>query len=312
MRRTFRCASSQGSIAVTHVLFVRFLSLPFLPPFFQIVLTTFSPAACHFPSSCPADVPCDKLIEVSCTCGHLSQKARCGANDENPAGNQGRNIKCTSACDVAKRQAQLAEALGIEKKEPKVREVTPEPATLAYFEANKKWAADMETQLTEFVKGDKPSLHFPAMKRDQRQFVRLFLFRTSSPLTSLTLFPSQIHELCEQLFDLRSESLDPEPRRSIVAHRTTTCGVPATCLTDVLAASKKVASSTLSFGNLRRALPERLPNNALYLEGVLGYDEEMLREILAPSMRGMLFQLTWVVRCLPFLLSSSRTDLSLP
>jgi transcriptional repressor NF-X1 len=162
------------------------LSSSFVPsfsPFFPTELTPSPSTACHFPSSCPTDSPCDKLIEVHCSCGHLSQKARCGSNDENPSGNQGRNIKCTSACDVAKRQAQLAEALGIEKKEAKVREVTPEPATLAYFEQNKKWAVEVEQQLIEFVKGDKPSLHFPAMKRDQRQFVR-FLFLPSSLLSS--------------------------------------------------------------------------------------------------------------------------------
>lgn len=53
----------------------------------------------------------------------------------------------------------------------------------------------METTLTEFVKSDsKPALHLPVMKHPQRQFT---------------------HELAE-LFDLRSESLDEEPRRRLV------------------------------------------------------------------------------------------------
>ncbi|BGP18001.1 hypothetical protein JCM10213_005040 [Rhodosporidiobolus nylandii] len=227
--------------------------------------------ACHFPSACSTETPCNKLIEVHCACGHISQKARCGACDAKPEGNNGRLVKCTDACAVAKRNQQLADALGVEKKEPKVREVSHEPQTLSYYAANAKWAQDIETQLTEFVKGDKPSHPFPVMKREQRQFV---------------------HEMCEA-FELRSEAVDPEPRRSIIAHRTSTCGIPVPTLAEALVA-KKTASQTLSLGSLRRTLPERKPNNALYLEGVLGYDEEMLREILSPHMRGLSFSLTWV------------------
>ncbi|GAA5878773.1 hypothetical protein JCM8547_007192 [Rhodosporidiobolus lusitaniae] len=231
------------------------------------------PLACHFPSSCPAETPCDKLIDVTCACGHLSQKARCGSQDSKPEGNNGRLIKCTDACALAKRNQQLADALGVEKKEPKVREVQVEDGTLRYFEANRKWAEEIERQLTEFVKGgEKASLHFPAMKREQRQFV---------------------HELCE-LFEVRSEAVDPEPRRSIIAHRTPNMSIPSPTLSEALAASKKVSSATLNLGSLRRALPEKQLNNALYFEGVLGYDEEMLREILVPQMRGLSFQLTWV------------------
>ncbi|BGP49885.1 FKBP12-associated protein [Rhodotorula kratochvilovae] len=230
------------------------------------------PLPCHFPSACPADSPCPKLIPVHCACGHLSQNARCGTCDDKPEGNSGRLLKCTDACAVAKRNAQLADALGVEQREVKTREVEYPPEVLSYYAANQAWAAQVEAQLVEFVKGDKPSLHFPVMKRPQRQF---------------------IHELTDH-FSLRSESLDEEPRRSVVCHRTTTSGIPTPTLADALAASRKSSSMTLNLGSLRRALPEKKPNNALYLEGVLGYDEEMLTEILAPHMRGLKFTLTWV------------------
>ncbi|GAA5919432.1 hypothetical protein JCM6882_006322 [Rhodosporidiobolus microsporus] len=230
------------------------------------------PLPCHFPSACPADSPCDKLIEVTCSCGHLKQKARCGANDAKPEGNNGRLVKCTDACALAKRNQQLADALGVEKKEAKVREVQHDPLTLNYYAANHKWASEIEAQLVEFVESDKQTLHFPAMKRDQRQFV---------------------YELLE-LFELRGESLDPEPHRSIVVHRTSTSAVPTPNLADALAASKRPSSAMLNLGSLRKTLPERKPNNALYLEGVLGYDEEMLSDILRPHMRGLAFFLTWV------------------
>lgn len=122
----------------------------------------------------------------------------------------------------------------------------------------------------------------------------------SSPSSSLA---AQIHELTDH-FQLRSESLDEEPRRSVVCHRTPTTGIPTPTLAEALAASRKSASMTLNLGSLRRALPDKKPNNALYLEGVLGYDEEMLTEILVPHMRGLKFILTWVVRPLSSLTSS--------
>ncbi|BGP33688.1 FKBP12-associated protein [Rhodotorula toruloides] len=230
------------------------------------------PLPCHFPSACPADTSCPKLIPVHCACGHITQNARCGACDDKPEGNEGRLLKCTDACAVAKRNAQLAEALGVEKREVKTREVEYSPDLLSFFAANQAWAQQIESQLVEFVQGDKPSLHFPVMKRPQRVF---------------------IHELTDH-YDLRSESLDEEPRRSVVAHRTSTTGIPSPTLAEALAATKKPASATLSLGSLRRALPEKRKENAIYLEGVLGYDEEMLSDILRPHMRGLSFTLTWV------------------
>jgi len=134
--------------------------------------SSLSIAACHFPSACPADAPCPKLIKVHCECGNLSQNARCGACDDKPEGNAGRLVKCTDACATAKRNAQLADALGVEQREVKTREVEYQPELVSFYAANSAWSSGIEAQLVEFVKGDKPSLHFPVMKRPQRQFVR--------------------------------------------------------------------------------------------------------------------------------------------
>ncbi|GAA5991452.1 hypothetical protein JCM11641_005210 [Rhodosporidiobolus odoratus] len=233
------------------------------------------PLPCHFPSACSTETPCDKLITVTCTCGHLSQSARCGSCDSKPEGNQGRHVKCTEACALAKRNAQLADALGVsaeEKKESKVREVVYETQTLEYAARNLKWALEIEKEMKEFVEDtERVTLRFPAMKREQRQFV---------------------YEMTEA-FSLRSESLDPEPHRSILTHRTPTCGVPSPSLTGALAALKK-PSATLGLGSLKKALPERKLNNAIYLEGVLGYDEETLREMVVGHMRGLRFALSWI------------------
>lgn len=257
----------------------------------------YATAACHFPSACPTDTPCPKLIPVHCACGHLSQNARCGACDEKPEGNEGRLLKCTDACAVAKRNAQLAEALGVEQRETKTKEVEYPPELLAYYGANSAWAQLIEQQLVEFVKSDKPSLHLPVMKRPQREFVRPNFTRLLF-MEPTFLLPPQVHNLTDY-FDLRSESLDEEPRRSVVCHRTSTTGVPTPTLADALAASRKTSSANLSLGSLRKALPERPPNNALYLEMVLGYDEASLSDILRPHTRGLVFTLTWVVRQMP-------------
>ncbi|GAA5880063.1 hypothetical protein JCM16303_001198 [Sporobolomyces ruberrimus] len=230
------------------------------------------PLPCHFPSSCPADQPCPKMIEVSCACGHLTQQARCGSSDSKPEGNMGRQVKCTDACAVAKRNAQLADALGVEKKEPKLREVEYDQTTLSFYATNLAWCKGIEDQLTEFVKGEKASLHLPIMKRPQRQFT---------------------HELAEA-FELRSVSLDVDPHRSVLVERQSNTAIPTPNLADALAASRKTSSATLNLGSLRRTLPERKPNNALYFEGVLGYDEESLKEMLTPHLKGLKFSLTWV------------------
>ncbi|ORY77238.1 hypothetical protein BCR35DRAFT_305534 [Leucosporidium creatinivorum] len=231
------------------------------------------PSPCHSPTSCPTDSPCPKLITVTCACGHLQQSARCGSCDAKPEGNQGRLLKCGDACAAAKRSKQLAEALGVEKREPRVREVEYEPLMLSFYGANVAWCNSIEAQLAEFVKGDIPSLHFPVMKRPQRAFT---------------------HELAE-LFDLRSESLDEEPRRSVVVHRQSNSAIPTPTLANALIAQRKSASTTLTFGSLRKPTqPEKKASNAIYLEGVLGFDEAMLKDILRPLTRGLVFSCTWV------------------
>ncbi|SCV73947.1 BQ2448_6377 [Microbotryum intermedium] len=230
------------------------------------------PEQCHVPSSCPEVKPCIKMIEVSCDCGYLKQTINCGACTDRPDGNNSKTLTCSDACAIAKRNAALAEALQVERREPKVKEVEYDPQTLSFYSMNVAWCTSIEKDLVDFVNTDKPTLHLPVMKRPQRQFA---------------------HELAE-LFDLRSESLDEEPRRSVVVHRQSNTGIPVPNLADALAAQRKSAT-TLSFASLRKALPEtRRHVNALLLEGVLGFDEAMLRDITNPGLKGLQpFALTW-------------------
>jgi len=101
--------------------------------------------------------------------------------------------------------------------------------------------------------------------------------------------------IAAEAFELRSVSLDEDPHRSVLVERQSNTAIPTPTLADALAASRKQSSATLNLGSLRKAIPERKPNNALYFEGVLGYDEESLGAMLKPHMKGLKFTLNWVV-----------------
>lgn len=101
-----------------------------------------------------------------------------------------------------------------------------------------------------------------------------------------------------------------------MVHRQSNSGIPTPTLAESIA-SRKTSSNVLTFASLRKALPERSPSNAILLEGVQGYDEDMLRDILKPLMRGLAFSVKWVVSFFPpsSIFRSSRLiahDLSLP
>lgn len=81
---------------------------------------------------------------------------------------------------------------------------------------------------------------------------------------------------------------------SVVVHRQSNSGIPTPTLAEALIASKKSASTLLTFNSLRKTV-EKVAKNAVYLEGVLGYDESMLKDILRPQLRGLVFALRWIV-----------------
>lgn len=76
------------------------------------------------------------MIEIECLCGHLKQKVKCATTtgkEGTEEGNREKKLKCTDKCLVAKRNAALAEALGIEMRERKAREVEYLPSTLSFY-----------------------------------------------------------------------------------------------------------------------------------------------------------------------------------
>lgn len=68
---------------------------------------------CHAPSTCSEADPCRAIITLSCSCGRIRQSASCGRSISNPGCEAVQQLKCTNECLIAKRNAKLAEALGI-------------------------------------------------------------------------------------------------------------------------------------------------------------------------------------------------------
>lgn len=60
---------------------------------------------CHAPSACPETEPCVATVTLTCPCGHLKLTAPCSGKKQ--------NVQCNNDCAITKRNARLAEALGI-------------------------------------------------------------------------------------------------------------------------------------------------------------------------------------------------------
>ena len=68
---------------------------------------------CHAPAACPETEPCLAPVTLTCPCGHLRSTMPCSGTKL--------ALACTGECEIKKRNARLAEALGIreEKREPR-------------------------------------------------------------------------------------------------------------------------------------------------------------------------------------------------
>lgn len=97
-----------GAFFHTWVLFHLIIVLSSLPANHPCTLP------CHAPAACEESEPCRTPITLTCPCGRIRQQVPCGRSTLNPAGLEGsQQLKCTNECLLAKRNARLAEALGI-------------------------------------------------------------------------------------------------------------------------------------------------------------------------------------------------------
>ncbi|KIJ55328.1 hypothetical protein M422DRAFT_73278 [Sphaerobolus stellatus SS14] len=178
--------------------------------------------SCHAPSACDEDEPCDTVITVSCSCGRFQQPMKCGKCTANP-NKASPQLPCRDECAIAKRNARLAEALGITDTKKKV-DVTYSDELVSFGKANGKFLPLVEKTLYDFVCSNKKNQVLPYMPENRRKFVR---------------------ELC-QLYRIDTQLVDQEPRRSIQLHRRIDTRVPNPTLT----ASITTQSSAPNFGKL--------------------------------------------------------------
>lgn len=249
---------------------------------------------CHAPAACDESKPCEEVITISCPCGHLKQKTRCGASTTT-GDLSDRQLKCNEACAIAQRNARIAEALGLDP----VQKAAPQSydaELLAFYGslADYRYAVELEGIFSEFIRSPRHSIILPSAARHQRKFT---------------------HDLAE-VFGCTSESLDPEPQRSVQVRRTGESRVPKPLPSEVWEKAKKDHEAGLSSNPARpKAATTRLtsmrssnatsapPLNALLLEGVFGVEEQSLRELLttgsastpgAAPLRLVSFTIQWI------------------
>ena len=68
---------------------------------------------CHAPSTCPETDSCESLITLTCPCTRIRQSVLCGQTISHRSAHANATPKCSNDCLIAKRNARLADALGI-------------------------------------------------------------------------------------------------------------------------------------------------------------------------------------------------------
>ncbi|KAK7019052.1 FKBP12-associated protein 1-like protein [Favolaschia claudopus] len=171
---------------------------------------------CHAPSSCDETTPCTAVITVNCACGRIRQPLQCGKSISTPTGRENQQPKCTNECLIAKRNARLADALGIT---PESRErgaaVTWPDEVLAFGRANPKFVGVVEKAFADFVASDKKMQVLPHMPVERRKFV---------------------HDVAA-IYRMDSQMVDQEPHRSVQLLRRFDTKVPTPPLSAALASS---------------------------------------------------------------------------
>ncbi|KAI0037225.1 hypothetical protein K488DRAFT_39490 [Vararia minispora EC-137] len=190
---------------------------------------------CHAPSACPETEPCTAAVFIACPCGRIRQSIQCGRCTVNPAGREAtQQLKCTNECAVAKRNARLAEALGISLDARKGPEVVYSEYLLSFARANLKFLPIVEKAFADFVNSDKRVQVLPHMPETRRRFV---------------------NELAA-VYRMDTQMVDQEPNRSVQLIRRIDTRIPSPLLSASLPASGPSVFGKLA--NLR-ATPSAWP-----------------------------------------------------
>ncbi|KAH6909611.1 shuttle craft protein [Coprinopsis sp. MPI-PUGE-AT-0042] len=192
---------------------------------------------CHAPSSCPETEPCESVVQITCPCGRVKQAVQCGKRVSNAAGYQPPPIKCTTECAIAKRNARLADALGINPQDKDKDNVVYNDDLVGFARANSKFLPIVEKAFADFVKSEKKHQVLPHMTPDKRKFV---------------------HDLAN-VYRMDTQMIDQEPNRSVQLIRRLDTRIPNSTLSAHLSS---LAPNLGKLTDLRSLKPASTPSSS--------------------------------------------------
>ncbi|KAI9457906.1 hypothetical protein HD554DRAFT_2029782 [Boletus coccyginus] len=171
---------------------------------------------CHAPAACPETEPCLAPVTLTCPCGHLRSTVPCSGTKL--------VLACTGECEIKKRNARLAEALGISEEKRDARgKVTYSTELVGVARGlGPKFVGVVERAFADFVTSDRRTQVLPHMPPERRKFV---------------------HDLAS-VYRMDTVMVDQEPHRSVQLIRRIDTRVPSPLL------SQSVASTPSTMGRL--------------------------------------------------------------
>ncbi|KAG2150355.1 uncharacterized protein EDB93DRAFT_1205209 [Suillus bovinus] len=159
---------------------------------------------CHAPAACPETEACLTLVTLTCPCGHLRSSIPCSQ------ANSTAQLQCTGECAIKKRNARLADALGIspEKREGLQAKVTYNDDIVTFARANGKFVGLVEKTFSDFITSDKRTQVLPHMPPERRKVV---------------------HDLAS-IYRMDTQMVDQEPHRSVQLIRRVDTRIPTPLL----------------------------------------------------------------------------------
>ncbi|KAG2035118.1 hypothetical protein BDR03DRAFT_935005 [Suillus americanus] len=180
---------------------------------------------CHAPSACPETEACLTLVTLTCPCGLLRSSIPCSQ------ANSTTTLKCTGDCAIKKRNARLADALGInpEKHEGLQAKVTYNDDLVTFVRANSKFVGLVEKTFADFITSDKRTQVLPHMPPERRKFV---------------------HDLAS-IYRMDTQMVDQEPHRSVQLIRRIDTRIPTPLLSASLPSASPSPAVLGKLGDLR-------------------------------------------------------------
>lgn len=217
---------------------------------------------CHFGKKECDDVSCRELIELSCDCGRIVKKVPCGA-DKTKDSVIDSKLHCDEECESIQRDNELKVLF---TGEPTIQEsgIVYSTYVVDTYRRQTNWCSMMEGFLRDLIVNKlKKFHHFQPMNHPQRKF---------------------IHELA-QTFKLYSESLDPEPKRTVYVYITQYTVLPEMPIKQFIEEEdKKRQLEEIAKKLEQEKLNEELFNSIIIEDVFFGITQEKLLSIIEPNL----------------------------